>query len=114
MKPQERRLRNVDDTMPNIHVGQSEEWDAFDSLPKAVREEISVAPFKFSARDIKNSFAGDPFVLFTNDKASYMLESVRRNFTQMTMNNSITKVENGTYRLVRKVHGKRRNTAGRV
>lgn len=103
MKPQERRLRNVDDTMPNIHVGQSEEWEAFDSLPKAVREEISAAPFKFSARDIKNSFDSDPFMVFTNDRASYMLDSVKRNFAQMTINNSITKVENGKYRIVRRV-----------
>jgi len=100
--------------MPNIDVDAMEEWEAFDSLPKAVREEISVGPFKFSARDIKNSFNGDPYILFTNDKASYMLDNIKRNFAMMTINNSVTKVEHGKYKLVPRVHGKSKQGASGV
>lgn len=89
-----------------IHVDYDEDWLAFDALPKSMRQAIAAAPFQYDVQGIPDDFKVRTSALFGFSVYEYV-NIMESNFRADVKRDSTTGAEiNGTYKLVRRVHGK--------
>lgn len=85
-----------------ITLEMAQVWAAFDALPKIIRDEIAHAAFEYDTIAILADYRAHKADWFRNIADHEYLQTMKTNFREDLRVHSITKVENGKYRLTKR------------